>query len=127
MAIDRGQPGGAPLASLDSLEVPAPKRIYTFGGLLGLVLYEMMYHRWAQHGHMRVERRVRNMFSVTGLGKPMGSGLCNPTQAYIYGGRHLWTTLTRPGTSAAIPGRRMPLRRRPRHRRAFSALAWWRC
>ena len=88
---------------LRSLEVSERKRIKTSGWLLGSVVYEVMYHRWAPHGLGRVEHRHRKTFFVLDWGNHTGSGLYNPAQAHVYGGRHLETTLTRPQTPFRFP------------------------
>ena len=51
MALDSGQPRGHTACNAMLLKgVSAPTRINTSGGLLGLVVYEVLYHRWAEHG-----------------------------------------------------------------------------
>ena len=73
-----GNRAAAPPALLGSSEMSGRKRIKTSGGLLGSVVYEVMYHRWAQHGLRRVERRACKAFCDPDWGKVTGSGLYNP-------------------------------------------------
>ena len=79
------------------------KHITTSGGLLGSVVYEVMYYQWAHHGLGRVERRHRKAFFVPDWGKLTGYALYNSAQAHGYGGRHQGTTLTWPETTHRFP------------------------
>ena len=83
-----GNRAAAPLALLSSLEASERRRIKTSWGLLGSVVCELMYDRWAQHGLGRVERRACKTFFVPDWGKLTASGLYNPAQAHEYGGSH---------------------------------------
>ena len=98
-----GNRAAAPLAMPGSSEVLERKRIKTIRRVLGSVVYKVLYHRWAQHGLGRVERRHRKAFFVPNWVKLTGSRLYHPAQAHRCGGRHHGTRLTRPETMRCFP------------------------
>ena len=112
-------------AMLGSSHVSERKRIKTSAGLLGSVVYQVMYHRWAQDSLGRVERCHQKTFLVSDWGKLTGSGLYKPAQAHSYGGRHPGTTLTRPENTCRFPREADAVEEE--HRRSCSAPAWQPC
>ena len=53
-----GSRAAAPPAMLGTSAVSESKHIETFVGPLGSVVNQVLYHRWAQHGIVRVEHRA---------------------------------------------------------------------